>query len=67
MEILYEDIRNSRFGLHSERRDEGGRSLFVLQLVNMQTNQIDKEKTFYNWQEYSNWYHQTYFMLQNSP
>ena len=67
MEFLYDDVRNARFGLHSERRNEGGRSLYVLQLVNMRTNQVDQEKTFHSWREYSNWYQQMYLMLQNSP
>lgn len=67
MEFLYDDVRNARFGLHSEKRAEGGRNVFVLQLVNFQTNTIDKEKTFYNWQEYSNWYQQMHMMLQHAP
>ncbi|WP_315834087.1 hypothetical protein [Bradyrhizobium prioriisuperbiae] len=67
MEFLYDNVRNARFGLHSAKRSEGGRSVFVLQLVNLQTNAIDKEKIFHSWQEYSNWYQQMHMMLQNAP
>jgi hypothetical protein len=67
MDFLYEDVRNARFALHSEKRSQAGQIVYVLQLLNAQTGAVAQEKLFYNWQEYSNWYRQMHLMLQFGP
>jgi hypothetical protein len=67
MEFLYDDVRNARFMLHSEKRLQGGRPVFVLQLINTRTNTVDKEQTLRSWQEYSSWYQQMVVLLRSAP
>jgi hypothetical protein len=67
MDFLYDDVRNLSFGLHSEKRTENGRIVYVLQLVNMRTGRVDKEQRFFNWNDYSRWYQSTLVMLQSAP
>lgn len=67
MEFLYDNIRNTRHGIRSEKRQQGSSTVFVLQLVDMQTNGVIQEKTFYNWNQYSQWYQQMMVMLQAVP
>ena len=67
MNFLYDNVRNTRHGLRSEKRQYGASTAYVLQLVNMQTNGVIQEKVFYNWNEYSQWYQQMLMMLQSAP
>jgi hypothetical protein len=67
MDFLYDNVRNRRHGLRSEKRQYGGSAAYILQLVDMQTNGVIQEKVFYNWSEYSQWYQQMVLMLQSAP
>ena len=67
MDFLYDNIRNERHGLWSERHVEAGRPVYVLKLVNLQLKRVEQERKFHNWQDYSTWYQQMQLVLQNAP
>jgi hypothetical protein len=67
MDFLYDNVRNERHGLSSERLMENGRPVYVLRLVNLQLNRVDQEKKFYAWDQYSSFYQKMLVMLQNAP
>jgi hypothetical protein len=67
MNFLYDDIRNAQHGVHSDKRSYGGSIVYVLQLVNMNTGNVIQEKTFNDWNSYSQWYQQSLLMLQSAP
>ncbi len=67
MDTIYEDVRNSSFCLHSDKRLEKDREVFVLQLINVRTGEVDREKRFSVWDDYSKFYQNSVLALQAAP
>jgi len=64
MNFLYDNVRNARHGLHSEKRQDGASTVYVLALVDLRNNTVVKEETFRDWNQYSQRYQTALLMLQ---
>ena len=62
--MVYENIRNARFGLHSEEAVVGGKPQWTVTVWDFIYKRIHQQKTCYSWQEYSNLYNQTRLYLE---
>jgi hypothetical protein len=67
MQFLYDNVRNTRHGIRSEKRQHGASTVFVLALVDMRNNAVLRETTFHDWNQYSQHYQQMLMMLQSVP
>jgi hypothetical protein len=65
--FLYDNVRNNRHGLWSEKRQSGASAVYVLKLVDLQNNVVVQEKTFHDWNKYSQFYQQMLMMIQSAP
>jgi hypothetical protein len=65
--MVYENIRNARFGLHSEEAVVDGRAQWTVTIWDFTYKRIHQQKICHSWQEYSDLYNQTRVMLEASP